>query len=229
MVNFTFDVLNREITRSYSDTTPEVDTGYDLAGRKTSAKFTNGTGETWAWDLAGRLTSETSTENGSRQVTYAYDAAGNRTKMTWPDAFFVTYAYDADERMSSISDNTATTLVTFAYDDLGRRINLTRLSQLAPSTTYSWDNAGIRRHDTYSRCVSILPRSPRGRLARIVVPGLPHHVTARGNRREPIFFGDGDHEIYRDLLTERACKAGVEVWAYCLMPNHVHLILVPSR
>ena len=65
------------------------------------------------------------------------------------------------------------------------------------------------------------------RIARIVVPGLPHHVTQRGNRREAIFFEDGDHEIYRDLLAEQTLKAGVEVWAYCLMPNHVHLILMP--
>jgi len=65
------------------------------------------------------------------------------------------------------------------------------------------------------------------RLARIVVPNLPHHVTQRGNRREPIFFEDGDQEIYRDLLAEQAGKCGVEVWAYCLMPNHVHLIVVP--
>ena len=65
------------------------------------------------------------------------------------------------------------------------------------------------------------------RLARIVVPGLPHHVTARGNRREPIFFEEGDQEIYRDLLAEQMLKAEVEVWAYCLMPNHVHLILCP--
>jgi putative transposase len=66
------------------------------------------------------------------------------------------------------------------------------------------------------------------RLARIVVPGLPHHVTQRGNRREPIFFEAGDQEVYRDLLAEHARKAGVEVWACCLMPNHVHLILTPS-
>jgi putative transposase len=67
------------------------------------------------------------------------------------------------------------------------------------------------------------------RLARIVVPGLPHHVTQRGNRREAIFFQDGDHEIYIDLLAEQALKAGVAVWAYCLMPNHVHLIVKPMR
>jgi putative transposase len=58
------------------------------------------------------------------------------------------------------------------------------------------------------------------RLARIVIPGLPHHVTQRGNRREAIFFEDGDHEIYLDLLAEQALKADVAVWAYCLMPNH---------
>ncbi len=66
------------------------------------------------------------------------------------------------------------------------------------------------------------------RLARMVVPGLPHHVTQRGNRREAIFFEDGDQEIYRDLLAEQTARAGVEVWAYCLMPNHVHLILTPA-
>ena len=67
------------------------------------------------------------------------------------------------------------------------------------------------------------------RLARMVIAGIPHHVTQRGNRREPIFFEDGDQEIYRDLLAEQTRKAGVEVWAYCLMPNHVHLILSPTR
>jgi putative transposase len=41
------------------------------------------------------------------------------------------------------------------------------------------------------------------RLARIVIPGLPHHVTQRSNRREAIFFEDGDHEIYLDLLGNR--------------------------
>jgi putative transposase len=67
------------------------------------------------------------------------------------------------------------------------------------------------------------------RLARVVIPGLPHHVTQRGNRREAIFFENGDHEIYIDMLAEQTLKAGVEVWAYCLMPNHVHLILKPTH
>lgn len=66
------------------------------------------------------------------------------------------------------------------------------------------------------------------RLARIIVPGLAHHVTQRGNRREPIFFEPGDQEVYRDLLAEQAAKARVSIWAYCLMPNHVHLVAAPE-
>ncbi len=66
------------------------------------------------------------------------------------------------------------------------------------------------------------------RLARVVVPGLPHHVTQRGNGRARTFFGDDDYALYRDLLASHCRNADVEIWAWCLMPNHVHLILVPS-
>jgi putative transposase len=66
------------------------------------------------------------------------------------------------------------------------------------------------------------------RLARVVVPGHPHHVTQRGNGRARTFFGDADYALYRDLLAENCRAAEVEVWAWCLMPNHVHLIVVPS-
>ena len=67
------------------------------------------------------------------------------------------------------------------------------------------------------------------RLARLVVPGIPHHVTQRGNRRQPTFFSDADYRLYRRLLGEWCGKAGTAIWAWCLMPNHVHLILVPSH
>jgi putative transposase len=66
------------------------------------------------------------------------------------------------------------------------------------------------------------------RIARLVVPGIPHHVTQRGNRRERTFFGDDDYRLYRALLADAAARAGAEIWAYCLMPNHVHIILTPS-
>jgi putative transposase len=52
-------------------------------------------------------------------------------------------------------------------------------------------------------------------------------VTQRGNGRARTFFSDDDYRLYRDLLAEHAAAAGVEVWAWVLMPNHVHLILTP--
>jgi len=65
------------------------------------------------------------------------------------------------------------------------------------------------------------------RIARIVVPDIPHHVTQRGNRRQPTFFNDDDFAAYLELVSERLGEHGVQVWAYCLMPNHVHLVVVP--
>ncbi len=65
------------------------------------------------------------------------------------------------------------------------------------------------------------------RLPRLVLPGIPHHVTQRGNRRERTFFEDGDYALYLDLLAEAAARYGLEIWSYCLMPNHVHVIAVP--
>ena len=66
------------------------------------------------------------------------------------------------------------------------------------------------------------------RLARLVLRGIAYHVTQRGNRRGQTFFEDGDYALYRDLLSEAAQKAEAQVWCYCLMPNHVHIIIVPS-
>jgi len=65
------------------------------------------------------------------------------------------------------------------------------------------------------------------RIARIVVPGAPHHVTQRGNRGQRVFLGAQDYALYRDWLAQSCRKFGVACWAYCLMPNHVHLILAP--
>ena len=66
------------------------------------------------------------------------------------------------------------------------------------------------------------------RLARIVAPGRAHHVTQRGNRRMQTFFCDEDYQEYLSLLGQWCGEFEVRIWAYCLMPNHAHLILVPS-
>ena len=66
------------------------------------------------------------------------------------------------------------------------------------------------------------------RLARVVVPGLPHHITQRGNRRQQTFFCDEDYRSYLELMGQWCGAHQVEIWAYCLMLNHVHLIAVPQ-
>jgi putative transposase len=66
------------------------------------------------------------------------------------------------------------------------------------------------------------------RLARAIAVGVPHHITPRGNRRQPTFFGDADYRAYLDLLAAWCGRFGAEIWAYCLMPNHVHLVAVPA-
>ncbi len=66
------------------------------------------------------------------------------------------------------------------------------------------------------------------RIARLVIPNVPHHITQRGNRRQRVFFSDDDYICYISLMAEWCQKFSIEIWAYCLMPNHVHLIAVPS-
>jgi len=66
------------------------------------------------------------------------------------------------------------------------------------------------------------------RMARVIAPGIPHHITQRGNRRQQTFFCDDDYIAYLDLMAEWCGKHRVEIWAWCLMPNHVHLIAVPE-
>ena len=67
-----------------------------------------------------------------------------------------------------------------------------------------------------------------GRLARLVMPDYPHHVTQRGSRRQRTFFRETDYRMYVDLLSKARERVEIEVWAYCLMPNHVHIIVVPK-
>jgi putative transposase len=67
------------------------------------------------------------------------------------------------------------------------------------------------------------------RVARIVVPDLPHHLTQRGNNRQDVFFVDDDRRQYLKLLADQCRRHGAKILGYCLMTNHVHLILIPSR
>ena len=66
------------------------------------------------------------------------------------------------------------------------------------------------------------------RQARVVFPNIPHHIIQRGNRREDVFFSDNDRKQYLEWLKEYCKEQKVEILAYCLMTNHIHLIAVPT-
>lgn len=67
------------------------------------------------------------------------------------------------------------------------------------------------------------------RMARVVVPNMPHHIVQRGNRRQQVFFSDQDKTAYLNILKEQCQRFGVSVWSYCLMDNHVHFVAVPEN
>jgi len=67
------------------------------------------------------------------------------------------------------------------------------------------------------------------RIARVVIPEMPHHIVQRGVRSMSVFFSDSDRRAYLDFLLESANRCGVSFWAWSLMTNHVHLIAVPKN
>src|SRR2546427_5268480 len=68
-----------------------------------------------------------------------------------------------------------------------------------------------------------------GRLARIVFPEFPHHVTQRGNRRQNVFRDDQDRQKFLELLVHCLKRDSIDIWSYTLMTNHIHLIAVPMK
>lgn len=69
-----------------------------------------------------------------------------------------------------------------------------------------------------------MPRKPRN-----VIPHVPYHVVQRGNRKQQIFFSENDYLYYLKLLKENTLKYGLKIWAFCLMPNHIHMIVIPEN
>jgi len=67
------------------------------------------------------------------------------------------------------------------------------------------------------------------RMRRVVAVGYPHHVTQRGNFRRDVFHDDEDRETYLDLLATAAADAQLQILGYCLLSNHVHLVVIPER
>ena len=65
------------------------------------------------------------------------------------------------------------------------------------------------------------------RIARVILEGVPYHITQRGNGRQRVFFEDRDYFLYLDLLRNNCTVERLSIWGYCLMPNHIHLTTMP--
>jgi putative transposase len=66
------------------------------------------------------------------------------------------------------------------------------------------------------------------RMGRIVLPDFPHHIVQRGHDRNVVFASESDYQYYLDTLAEFKSTYDVKVFSFCLMTNHVHLLLMPS-
>lgn len=145
-IGYSYDALNRITVKDIpGGTTADVYYGYDLRGLQTYARFASatGTGINNAYDGFGRLTSTTSTMGGtSRTLSYQYDADGNRTRITHPDASYFTYQYDGLERFYQLYQNGTAGAGTINYDTQGR---MSALSLLNVGSAWAYD--GVSRLD----------------------------------------------------------------------------------
>jgi len=156
VITYVYDNLNREVAKhwptgggaldvysGYNSSTGQV--GYDLMGRKIYAHYGSegGTGVSYSYDVAGRLHTETT---GSQILTYGYDLASNRTQVTWPDGFYAGYLYDADDHLTTVNENGATSgvglLATYSYNSANGLQLLSGISNGdGSSSAYTYDNA----------------------------------------------------------------------------------------
>ena len=67
------------------------------------------------------------------------------------------------------------------------------------------------------------------RTSRLIVPGYPHHIIQRGHNRQTVFVADEDYLYYLENLRDWKVKLGCRIYAYCLMTNHIHLIIDPGQ
>jgi RHS repeat-associated protein len=147
-LTYTYDALDRMATKVMpliAGVNPQVTTSWTYLLNDLLSTLTDSNGDAlgYLYDTAGRPASATTTIPGiSSPLTTSYqlDANGNRTRLTWPDGYYVTYTYDALDRMWTALENGTFTLATYGYDTLSRRTSLAYRSVMSSSYTYT--NAG---------------------------------------------------------------------------------------
>jgi len=131
----TYDKLNRMTGRSYPGSVGDVAFTYDLLSRMLTAKYADPASDlVWNYDKAGRELSATA---GGKTISYMYDGGGNRVRTTWPDAFYVTTAYDVLNRPAALSERGSVMLASYTYDDRSRRATVTLGNGTTTAYAYS--------------------------------------------------------------------------------------------
>lgn len=136
-ISFGVDNLNRITLKDLPGSASEdVYFEYDNLGRALSARYgsSSGSGIVNDFDALGRLESVTTL---GRAISYQYELAGQRMRVTHPDGFYAQYDFNTVGELTTVSDSTGTTLATYAYDNLGQRSSLTRGN--GTSTGYQFD------------------------------------------------------------------------------------------
>jgi RHS repeat-associated protein len=138
-IDFTYDALNRLTLKDMPTGEFDVSYAYDNLGRVTqSSRPGDGVVSNFGYDALGRLTSD---GQPFGTISYQYDLAGRRTRMTWPDNFYVSYDYLTTGEMTAVRENGAASgvgvLATYAYNNLGHRTSLTRGNGTV--TSYGYD------------------------------------------------------------------------------------------
>ena len=137
LLQYTYDALGRTASLNAPESFNDATYTYDDLGRLLLADGGGkGVSVAYSYDELGRVLSET-TPLGT--VSYAYDEAGNRTRITWPDGFFVSYAYDALDRMTEVRANGSALIASFSYDALSRRT--ARTYGNGTITSYGYDGS----------------------------------------------------------------------------------------
>ncbi|KXU31118.1 hypothetical protein A0J57_17655 [Sphingobium sp. 22B] len=134
VIGYGYDALNRLTTVDRPTGEDDSSLSYDLFGNPTVV--TKGTTLTNSYDALGRLKSE---GQAFGTMSYKYDEAGRRTRVTWQDDFYVSYDYLTTGEVSAIRDSAGNAIVSFGYDDLGQRTSLSRANGTV--TSYSYDPA----------------------------------------------------------------------------------------
>lgn len=142
VINYGYDALNRMVSKDRPNNTyweTDQSYAYDNLGHVTSASDSNGHTISFGYDALGRQTSQSDNWYGFGNTFSQYDAAGHKTRLAWGDGNAVTYDYLTTGEANTIRDGSGNVLVTFGYDDLGRRTSLSRANGTV--TSYAYDPA----------------------------------------------------------------------------------------